>query len=70
MRKNIALFILFLFTIGANFGQENIKVGGTVLDKKTNLPISFVGVIIPQMGEIIYTNDSGQFSMEIGLDGD
>jgi hypothetical protein len=65
MRKNIALFILFLFAIGANFGQENIKVGGTVLDKKTNLPISFVGVIIPQMGELIYTNDSGQFSMEI-----
>ena len=70
MRKNIALFILFLFAIGANFGQENIKVGGTVLDKKDKsaIPgavIQFVGVMIPQMGEIIYTNDSGQFSMEI-----
>jgi len=79
MKKTILIITFIIFNMFALPSYSMVMQGGvaedyqqkynTVIDKKTNNPISGAKIEIPQYGYKTYTDSNGKFAIPSGLDG-
>lgn len=68
--KNVFLTLFLLFQLGLTFAQTGTGVRGTVLDSKSQKPLSFVVVSIQNTTLMQLTTTDGEFAFENLTDGD
>lgn len=61
----IRVIIFYLFIVSAAQAQELIKVSGYVKDKRSNEPIEFVIIYIPETKYFTETNEKGYYQIQV-----